>query len=136
MDTSATRVIRMYRIQTLNNISSQGLKLFSNAYQVSSEAGPSDALLVRSALVDADDYSAVQCIARAGAGVNNITLDKATEKGICVFNTPGANANAVAELVFIMLGIAARKVDQSIEDRKSTRLNSSHSDRSRMPSSA
>jgi D-3-phosphoglycerate dehydrogenase len=105
----------MYRIQTLNNISSQGLKLFSDAYAVSSEAGPADALLVRSALVDADNYAAVQCIARAGAGVNNITLDKATEKGICVFNTPGANANAVAELVFIMLGMAARKVHQSLE---------------------
>jgi D-3-phosphoglycerate dehydrogenase len=105
----------MYRIQTLNNISSQGLKHFTDAYKVSAETGPSDALLVRSALVDADDYAAVQCIARAGAGVNNITLDKATEKGICVFNTPGANANAVAELVFIMLGIAARKVHKSIE---------------------
>jgi len=105
----------MYRIQTLNNISAQGLKHFTDAYAVSAEAGPADALLVRSALVDADNYAAVQCIARAGAGVNNITLDKATEKGICVFNTPGANANAVAELVFIMLGIAARKVHQSLE---------------------
>jgi D-3-phosphoglycerate dehydrogenase len=105
----------MYRIQTLNNISQQGLKLFTDAYTVSSEAGPSDALLVRSALVDAEGYSDVQCIARAGAGVNNITIDKATERGICVFNTPGANANAVAELVFIMLGIAARKVHHSIE---------------------
>ena len=104
----------MYRIQTLNNISSQGLKLFSDAYTVSSEPGPADALLVRSALVDADNYAAVQCIARAGAGVNNITLDKATEKGICVFNTPGANANAVAELVFIMLGTVARNVHHSI----------------------
>jgi D-3-phosphoglycerate dehydrogenase len=105
----------MYRIQTLNNISNQGLKLFSDAYTVSSEAGPADALLVRSALVDAEGYPGVQCIARAGAGVNNITIDKATERGICVFNTPGANANAVAELVFIMLGIAARRVHHSIE---------------------
>ena len=105
----------MYRIQTLNNISSQGLKLFSDAYAVTSEAGPGDALLVRSALVDAEGNPDAQCIARAGAGVNNITVDKATERGICVFNTPGANANAVAELVFIMLGIAARKVHHSIE---------------------
>jgi D-3-phosphoglycerate dehydrogenase len=105
----------MYRIQTLNNISQQGLKLFTGDYAVSSEPAPSpDALLVRSALVDADNYAAVQCIARAGAGVNNITLDKATELGICVFNTPGANANAVAELVFIMLGIVARNVHHSI----------------------
>src|SRR5688572_27845284 len=98
----------MFRIQTLNNISQQGLKHFTSDYTVSSESGSSpDALLVRSALVDAEGYAAVQCIARAGAGVNNITLDKATELGICVFNTPGANANAVAEIVFIMLGIAA-----------------------------
>jgi D-3-phosphoglycerate dehydrogenase len=105
----------MYRIQTLNNISNQGLKLFSDAYAVTSEAGPADALLVRSALVDAEGYPQAQCIARAGAGVNNITIDKATDLGICVFNTPGANANAVAELVFIMLGIAARRVHHSIE---------------------
>jgi D-3-phosphoglycerate dehydrogenase len=106
----------MYKVQTLNNISPQGLKLFTADYSVTSEAGQSpDALLVRSALVDAEGYSSVQAIARAGAGVNNITLDKATDRGICVFNTPGANANAVAELVFIMLGVAARRVHSSIE---------------------
>lgn len=106
----------MFRIQTLNNISQQGLKHFTGDYAVTSDAsGSPDALLVRSALVDAEGYPTVQCIARAGAGVNNITIDKATERGICVFNTPGANANAVAELVFIMLGIAARKVHHSIE---------------------
>ena len=105
----------MYNIQTLNNISQQGLKLFTSDYAVSSESGSPDALLVRSALVDAEGYPTVQAIARAGAGVNNITIDKATERGICVFNTPGANANAVAELVFIMLGIAARRVHHSIE---------------------
>lgn len=105
----------MFRIQTLNNISQQGLKHFSTDYALTTEPGSPDALLVRSAPVDADNYSSVQCIARAGAGVNNITIDKATERGICVFNTPGANANAVAELVFIMLGIAARKVHKSIE---------------------
>lgn len=106
----------MYKVQTLNNISPQGLKLFTADYAVTSEAGQSpDALLVRSALVDAEGYPTVQAIARAGAGVNNITLDKATDRGICVFNTPGANANAVAELVFIMLGVAARRVSSSIE---------------------
>ncbi len=105
----------MYKIQTLNNISQQGLKLFSGDYSVTSENGTPDALLVRSALVDAEGYPTVQCIARAGAGVNNITIDKATERGICVFNTPGANANAVAELVFTMLGMSARRVMQGIE---------------------
>jgi D-3-phosphoglycerate dehydrogenase / 2-oxoglutarate reductase len=53
-------------------------------------------------------------VARAGAGVNNITVDKASDKGVCVFNTPGANANAVAELVFIGLGLALRNVDKAL----------------------
>jgi D-3-phosphoglycerate dehydrogenase / 2-oxoglutarate reductase len=105
----------MYKIQTLNNISQQGLRHFTDDYAVSSDATSPDAVLVRSALVDAEGYPDVQCIARAGAGVNNITIDKATERGICVFNTPGANANAVAELVFIMLGIVARRVHNSLE---------------------
>ncbi len=105
----------MHRIQTLNNISSQGLKLFPETYSVSSEAASPEAILVRSAQVDTDAYPSIECIARAGAGVNNITIDKATEKGVCVFNTPGANANAVAELVFIMLGVSARRIHNSLE---------------------
>lgn len=105
----------MYSIQTLNNISQQGLKLLPSTYKVSSESGSPDAILVRSALVDTDAYPTIECIARAGAGVNNITIDKATEKGVCVFNTPGANANAVAELVFIMLGMTARNIHKSLE---------------------
>jgi len=59
-------------------------------------------IVVRSSQVDVDDYPELLALARAGAGVNNITVDKATEKGICVFNTPGANANAVVDLVFPM----------------------------------
>ena len=109
----------MYRIQTLNNISQQGLKLLPDTYSVSADAGTPDAILVRSALVDTDAYPSIECIARAGAGVNNITIDKATEKGVCVFNTPGANANAVAELVFIMLGTAARNIHKSLEFTRS-----------------
>jgi D-3-phosphoglycerate dehydrogenase len=105
----------MFRIQTLNNISPHGLKQFSDAYAVSSEPGAPDALLVRSAPVDVAAFPSLLCVARAGAGVNNITVDKATERGICVFNTPGANANAVAELAFIMLGIAARKIHKGLE---------------------
>jgi D-3-phosphoglycerate dehydrogenase len=65
--------------------------------------------------VDTDEIPSMLAIARAGAGVNNISIEKATEKGVCVFNTPGANANAVAELVFIMLGIAARKIHKSLD---------------------
>jgi D-3-phosphoglycerate dehydrogenase len=104
-----------FKIKTLNNISQQGLKLFGDNYQVSGDVSGPDAVLVRSAIVDTDEIPSMQAIARAGAGVNNISIDKATEKGVCVFNTPGANANAVAELVFIMLGIAARKIDKSLE---------------------
>lgn len=104
-----------FMIKTLNNISPQGLKLFGDGYTVSSTEANPDAVLVRSAIVDTDEIPSMQAIARAGAGVNNISIDKATEKGVCVFNTPGANANAVAELVFIMLGIAARKIHKSLE---------------------
>ena len=67
-------------------------------------------IVVRSSPVDLKGYPELLAIARAGAGVNNIPVDKASEKGICVFNTPGANANAVVELVFTMLGIWLRNV--------------------------
>ena len=104
-----------FKIKTLNNISPQGLKLFGDNYAVAGDTSSPDAVLVRSAIVDTDEIPSMLAIARAGAGVNNISIDKATEKGVCVFNTPGANANAVAELVFIMLGIAARKIHKSLE---------------------
>lgn len=104
-----------FKIKTLNNISPLGLKLFGENYQVSSDSASPDAVLVRSAIVDTDEIPSMLAIARAGAGTNNISIDKATEKGVCVFNTPGANANAVAELVFIMLGISARKIHKSLE---------------------
>jgi D-3-phosphoglycerate dehydrogenase len=71
--------------------------------------------VVRSSQVDTDDYPELLAVARAGAGVNNISVDKATEQGICVFYTPGANANAVAELVFAMLGIIMRHIHQGVE---------------------
>ncbi len=104
-----------FKIKTLNNISPQGLKLFGDNYAVAGDTSSPDAVLVRSAIVDTDEIPGMLAIARAGAGVNNISIDKATDKGVCVFNTPGANANAVAELVFIMLGIAARKIHKSLE---------------------
>ncbi len=104
-----------FKIKTLNNISPLGLKLFGDNYTVKADETEPDAVLVRSAIVDTDEIPSMLAIARAGAGVNNISIDKATEKGVCVFNTPGANANAVAELVFIMLGIAARKIHKSLD---------------------
>lgn len=104
-----------HQIRTLNNIAGVGLDLLGADYAVSADALDPAGILVRSAPVDTDDYPSLLAVARAGAGINNITVKKATEKGICVFNTPGANANAVAELVFIMLGISARNIHLAID---------------------
>ncbi len=101
-------------IKTLNNIAREGLGLFDRRYVVDPDAPDPDAIVVRSSPVDTEQYPSLLAVARAGAGVNNITVDKATAAGICVFNTPGANANAVAELVFIMLGLAARNIHQGL----------------------
>jgi len=103
-----------YKIKTLNEISPEGIKAFGKDYEISEEWGDPDAILVRSAQVCTDNYINLLAVGRAGVGVNNISVDNATEKGICVFNAPGANANAVAELVFIMLGFAARKIGPSL----------------------
>ncbi len=103
-----------YRIKTINAIAAEGLALFDDRYQVSPDEENPHGIVVRSSPVDIDSYPELLAIARAGAGVNNIPVDAATEKGICVFNTPGANANAVVELVFTMLGIWLRKVHQGI----------------------
>lgn len=104
-----------HQIRTLNNIAGVGLDLLGADYAVSADALDPAGILVRSATVDTDDYPSLLAVARAGAGINNITVKKATEKGICVFNTPGANANAVVELVFIMLGISARNIHLAID---------------------
>ncbi len=103
----------MHKIKTMNNISSKGLSLFGNQYEVGDAVSSPEAILVRSAQVDTDNFDGLLAVARAGAGVNNITIDKASAKGVCVFNTPGANANAVAELVMTVLGVAARNVDKA-----------------------
>ncbi len=108
-----------YRIKIINNIASEGLALFNDRYAVDSDEKDPQGIVVRSSPVDTDDYPSLVAVSRAGAGVNNITVDKATEQGICVFNTPGANANAVAELVFVMLGIEARNISRGIEFCKS-----------------
>lgn len=104
-----------YRIRILNNIAKEGLDLFDSGYITGTDEQNPEGILVRSSQVNTDDYPSLLALARAGAGVNNITVDRATEKGICVFNTPGANANAVAELVFIMLGISARNIHRAID---------------------
>ena len=102
----------MRKIQTLNKISSKGLDLFSrDDYEVASEFSSPDAIVLRSfKMHDMELPSSLKAIARAGAGTNNIPIDKCTEKGIVVFNTPGANANAVKELVLTGMLLASRDV--------------------------
>ncbi|MDD4506817.1 MAG: phosphoglycerate dehydrogenase [Sulfurospirillaceae bacterium] len=102
----------MYKIQTLNKISSKGLDLFSHAdYEVASELSTPDAIILRSfKMHDMELPKSLKAIGRAGAGTNNIPIDACSEKGIVVFNTPGANANAVKELVLTGMLIASRNI--------------------------
>ena len=102
----------MYKIQTLNKISAIGLNDFPrDNYEVASSILDPDAILVRSQEMHGMNLSqTVKAVARAGAGVNNIPIPEMTEKGIAVFNTPGANANAVKELVILALLLASRPV--------------------------
>lgn len=106
----------MYNIQTLNKISKYGTDNFDAAkYNVADTVENPDAIMVRSAAMhDMEFGSNLLAIARAGAGVNNIPVDKCAEQGICVFNTPGANANAVKELVIAGLLISSRKVPEAM----------------------
>lgn len=106
----------MYNILKLNEISKVADKEFSGNYTLVKEAANPDAIVLRSFnMHDYDIPSSVLCVGRAGAGVNNIPLDKCSEKGIVVFNTPGANANAVKELVICGLLLAGRKIIEGIE---------------------
>ncbi len=102
----------MFKIQTLNNISGKGLqRLPSESYEVASDVDAPDAIMLRSfKMHDMELPESVKAIGRAGAGTNNIPVDKMTEKGIPVFNAPGANANAVKELVLTGLLMAARNI--------------------------
>ena len=101
----------MYKILCLNKISPVGTKRFGEAYTFSPEVENPDGILVRSASMhDMETGDNLLAIARAGAGVNNIPVDKCAEKGIVVFNTPGANANAVKELVLTSLFLTSRKI--------------------------
>ncbi|MGI9319834.1 MAG: phosphoglycerate dehydrogenase [Thiogranum sp.] len=104
----------MYKILTLNNISVAGLeRLPRDQYEVASEITHPDAILLRSFnMHDMDIPQSVTAIGRAGAGVNNIPVDKMSKRGVPVFNAPGANANAVKELVLAGMLIAARNLVQ------------------------
>ena len=102
----------MYNIQTLNKIAACGTDIFDKSmYTISDAPENPDAIMVRSAKMhDMEFGSNLLAIARAGAGVNNIPVEKCAEEGICVFNTPGANSNAVKELAICALLLASRKI--------------------------
>ena len=103
-------------VYCLNKISKVGLGVLPNSYKLTDDLEHADAILVRSAAMHEMELPAsVLAVARAGAGVNNIPLDKYASKGIVVFNTPGANANAVKELTIAMMLLAARDIRGSME---------------------
>ena len=111
----------MYNVLTLNKIAPIGTDRLGSNYSYGNEVENPDAILVRSAAMhDMEFADNLLAIARAGAGTNNIPKDKCTEKGIVVFNTPGANANAVKELVLAGLLLSSRKIVEGIEWEKTT----------------
>ena len=101
----------MFKYACLNAISQRGLDRFDGNYEKTDDIQEADAILVRSAnMHEMHLDESVLAVARAGAGVNNIPLDDYASKGIVVFNTPGANANAVKEMVFAGMLLAARDI--------------------------
>ena len=110
----------MVKVNCLNKISKAGMKLFSDNYEIVDDFAQADAALVRSAAMhDMELPEGLLAIARAGAGTNNIPLDKCAAKGVVVFNTPGANANGVKELVLAGLFMASRDLaGNEIKGRK------------------
>lgn len=107
----------MFKIQTLNKISLAGLSLLErDKYETASEMTNPDGIILRSfKMHDMELPASLKAVARAGAGVNNIPIDKCTEKGIVVFNTPGANANSVKELVIAGMLTAVRRIPEAID---------------------
>lgn len=114
----------MYKIKTYNKISKSGLEVFDEKYTIGDEVENADGAIVRSAaLHDTEFPASLKAIARAGAGTNNIPIDRCSEQGIVVFNTPGANANAVKELVLAGLFLSSRRVVSGIEWAKTLKGN-------------
>lgn len=106
----------MYQIKCANNISAKGTEQFGAEYAISESIANPDGILVRSAAIDESElHKYLLAIARAGVGVNNIPVQKCTEMGIVVFNTPGANANAVKELVLCGLLLTARRIGAGMD---------------------
>jgi D-3-phosphoglycerate dehydrogenase len=112
----------MFNFKTFNNIAEDGLEILrKNEFNEISD-NP-EGILLRSHILEKDDFQDnLLCIARAGAGTNNIAIDEATKKGIVVFNTPGANANAVKELVICGMLLSSRGIIEGIEFAKSLEL--------------
>ena len=114
----------MFNVKTLNKISPVAVNALGAGYNVADDIEAPEAVLVRSASMhEMEMPESLLCIARAGAGVNNIPLDKCSEQGIVVFNTPGANANAVKELVLTGLLLSSRKVVDGIAWAKTLKGN-------------
>lgn len=111
----------MFKIQTLNKIDTEGLTLFPlSSYEIASEIPNPDAIVLRSFdMHNMELQESLKAVARAGAGVNNIPIEKCTDKGIVVFNTPGANANGVKELIIAGLLLASRDIVESVVWAKS-----------------
>ena len=107
----------MNKVRTYNKISVKGLSKFSlDKYEIASEIGNPDAIMLRSHVLQVEDIEpSVKAIGRAGAGVNNIPVDKCTERGIVVFNAPGANANAVKELAVAAMLLSTRDIIGAID---------------------
>lgn len=109
-------VQRMFKYACLNNISEKGLEKFTDQYQLTEDLKEANGILVRSASMHGMEFSdQTLAIARAGAGVNNIPIDELAKKGIVVFNTPGANANGVKELVFAGMLLASRDIVEGVD---------------------
>ncbi len=114
----------MYNVLTLNKIAAVGTSRLGDGYSYGDSVQNPDAVLVRSAAMhDMEFAENLLAIARAGAGTNNIPKDKCTEQGIVVFNTPGANANAVKELVLAGLLLSSRKITEGIDWAKTLKGN-------------
>ncbi len=106
----------MFKVKTFNNIAQIGLDQFTDGYQVNPEVVDGDAILLRSHKLQAEEITAsVKAIGRAGAGTNNVPVEHCSEQGVVVFNAPGANANAVKELVMAGLLLGSRGIVSGIE---------------------
>ena len=124
----------MHRIQTFNAISELGLKkLQEDSFEVGPDLDNADAILLRSYKLEKDSISnELRAVARAGAGVNNVPVDTCTEKGVVVFNTPGANANAVKELVLCGLLLGSREIVSGISFAKNQETITDYSELSKL----